>query len=250
MTCREAGPLLHALLDQELDPAGSVAMDAHLSACRACSAQYAALEKLREEIIAADLGYTPAPEAEHRLASRFLEPPQSRPGFWSGRWWSGPMVAAGIAAIALLVSIPLLLRTGPDADAAGAEILDIHLRALQPMHAVDIPSSDQHTVKPWFQGKLNFSPPVPDLSGDGFVLLGGRLEVIHQLPAAAIVYGRRQHVISLYVSPSAGADAQAELRNIDGYHLLHWTEDKLSYWAVSDVDPGDLRRFGDLIRGK
>jgi anti-sigma factor RsiW len=118
------------------------------------------------------------------------------------------------------------------------------------MHAVDVPSSDQHTVKPWFQGKLNFSPPVPDLSGDGFVLLGGRLEVIHQLPAAAIVYGRRQHVISLYVSPSTGVDAQAELRNMGGYHLLHWTEDKLSYWAVSDVDPGDLRRFGDLIRGK
>jgi anti-sigma factor RsiW len=115
---------------------------------------------------------------------------------------------------------------------------------------VDVPSSDQHTVKPWFQGKTSFSPPVPDLTEHDFILIGGRLEVIHQQPAAAIVYRRRQHVIDLYVSPSAGADSKPELRNLGGYHLLHWTQDNMSYWAVSDVDSNDLRTFADLIRAR
>ncbi len=114
---------------------------------------------------------------------------------------------------------------------------------------MDVPSSDQHTVKPWFQGKTDFSPPVPDLTKDDFILIGGRLEVIHQQPAAAIVYRRRQHLIDLYVSPSAGADSKTELRELGGYHLLRWTQNNMSYWAVSDVDPNDLRTFADLIRG-
>jgi anti-sigma factor RsiW len=116
------------------------------------------------------------------------------------------------------------------------------------MHQVDVLSTDQHTVKPWFQGKINFSPPVPDLTKEDFVLLGGRLEVIHQQPAAAIVYRRRQHIVSLYVSPSQGADLKPELRDFGGYHLLHWLQNNMGYWAVSDVDPSDLRTFGDLVR--
>jgi anti-sigma factor RsiW len=142
-----------------------------------------------------------------------------------------------------------MLRTGSGTDAIAAEMLDNHLRALQPMHQVDVPSSDQHTVKPWFQGKIDFSPPVPDLSKDDFILIGGRLEVIHRQPAAAIVYRRRQHVIDLYVSPSVAADSNTELREIGGYHLLHWRQNNLGYWAVSDVNANDLRTFADLVRG-
>ena len=160
-----------------------------------------------------------------------------------------PIAAAAIAVVAAIVSIPML-RTSRETDAVAAEILDNHLRALQAVHQVDVPSSDQHTVKPWFQGKISFSPPVPDLTKDDFILVGGRLEVIHQQPSAAIVYRRRQHIISLYVSPSPGADSKTELRNLGGYHLLHWAQNDLSYWAVSDVDPTDLRTFADLIRGR
>jgi anti-sigma factor RsiW len=158
------------------------------------------------------------------------------------------MAAAAIGVVVLILSVPML-RIGGDADAIGAEILDNHLRALQAVHQVDVPSSDQHTVKPWFQGKTSFSPPVPDLTPNDFILIGGRLEVIHQQPTAAIVYKRRQHVISLYVSPVNGEDAQPRLRDLDGYHLLHWTQNNMSYWAVSDVDPAALREFADLIRG-
>jgi anti-sigma factor RsiW len=249
MTCREAGPLLHARLDNELDMAGSASIDLHLSECRACAAQYAALENLHEEIVAADLAYTPGMAMERNLAAQFLGEKKSPFRFWTGSWLNASVVAGAIAVIVLMVSIPML-RTNNRTDAIGAEILDNHLRALQAVHQVDVPSSDQHTVKPWFQGKTSFSPPVPDLTKDDFILIGGRLEVIHQQPAAAIVYRRRQHVIDLYVSPSQGPDSKTELRELGGYHLLHWMQNNMSYWAVSDVDPTDLRTFADLIRGK
>ena len=248
MTCREAGPLLNARLDNELDMAGAASIDLHLSDCRACSAQYAALEKLHEEIAAADLAYAPGIALERKLAARFLKEEESPSRFWRASWLqSSVMAAAAIAVVAAIISIPML-RSSRETDAVAGEILDNHLRALQAVHQVDVPSSDQHTVKPWFQGKTAFSPPVPDLTKDDFILIGGRLEVIHQQPAAAIVYRRRQHMIDLYVSPSAGADSKMELRELGGYHLLRWTQNNLNYWAVSDVDPSDLRTFADLIR--
>lgn len=248
MTCREAGPLLHARLDNELDMAGAASIDLHLSACRACAAQYAALETLHEEIVAADLAYVPGVDLERQLAGRFLQEKKSPLHFWNWNWLSASVLAAATA-LALIVVIPIL-RVGRDTNAIAAEILDNHLRALQAIHQVDVPSSDQHTVKPWFQGKTSFSPPVPDLSEHDFVLIGGRLEVIRQQPAAAIVYRRRQHIIDLYVSPSAGGNSQTELQDLGGYHLLHWIQDNMSYWAVSDVDPADLRIFADLIRAR
>jgi anti-sigma factor RsiW len=248
MTCAEAGQLLHARLDNELDMAGAASIDLHLSDCRACAAQYAALQNLHQEITAADLAYTPGIALERKLAARFLKEEKSASRFWSWNWLNASvMAAAAVAVVAAIVSIPML-RTSRETDAVAAEILDNHLRALQAVHQVDVPSSDQHTVKPWFQGKTDFSPPVPDLTKDDFILIGGRLEVIHQQPAAAIVYRRRQHVIDLYVSPSTGADSKTELRDLGGYHLLRWTQNNLNYWAVSDVDPNDLLTFADLIR--
>jgi anti-sigma factor RsiW len=250
MTCREAGPLLHARLDNELDMAGAASIDLHLSDCRACAAQYAALVNLHDEIAAADLAYPPGAALERKLAGRFLREEKSPFRLWSWSWlnasaWAA--VAAGV--VVLILSIPTA-RIGRETDAVAAEILDSHLRSLQTVHQVDVPSSDQHTVKPWFQGKTSFSPPVPDLSKDDFILIGGRLEVIHQQPAAAIVYRRRQHLIDLYVSPAAGADSKPELREMGGYHLLHWMQSNMAYWAVSDVDTTDLRTFADLIRGE
>jgi anti-sigma factor RsiW len=247
MTCREAGPLLHARLDNELDMAGAASIDLHLSACRACAAQYSALEILHEEIVSADLAYLPGVDLERQLAGRFLQEKKSPLHFRNWNWLSASVLAAAATALALIVFLPIL-RVGGDTNAIAAEILDNHLRALQAIHQVDVPSADQHTVKPWFQGKTSFSPPVPDLSEHDFILIGGRLEVIRQQPAAAIVYRRRQHIIDLYVSPTAGRNSQTELQDLGGYHLLHWMQDNMSYWAVSDVDTADLRIFADLVR--
>ena len=255
MTCREAEPLLHARLDNELDMAGAASIDQHLSECRACAAQYAELQNLHEEIVAADLAYAPPPALEQKLAARFLREKTSLFSSWNKSFstepWRNAYVLGGAAAgVAILIFSASIALTSRETDAIGVEILDNHLRALQPSHLVDVPSSDQHTVKPWFQGKTDFSPPVPDLTKDDFILIGGRLEVIHQQPAAAIVYRRRQHVVSLYVSPSPGADTGTALRDLGGYHMLHWMQNNMSYWAVSDVDPTDLRQFAELIRGR
>lgn len=245
MTCHEAEPLLQARLDNELDMAGAQSIDLHLADCPACNARYSSLVSLHEEIAAADLAYTPSAAFERKLAGQFLRENKSWWRFQS--WFNVPVMATLAIAAVLLITIPTL-RVGGPTDAGAAEILDDHLRSLQPMHSVDVPSTDRHTVKPWFQGKTNFSPPVPDLSKDDFVLIGGRLEVIHQQPAAAIVYRRRQHIISLYASPVSAADSKPEFRALGGYHLLHWTQNSLSYWAVSDVNPDDLRKFADLVR--
>jgi anti-sigma factor RsiW len=250
MTCREAGPLLHARLDNELDMAGSASIDLHLSDCRACAAQYAAMQNLHEEIAAADLAYAPGAAFERKLEARFQQEGKSQFRFWTNNWLTVSAVAFAAMGVAVLAVVMPMRRSSSVTDVTVAEILDDHLRALEPMHQVDVPSSDQHTVKPWFQGKTNFSPPVPDLSKEDFVLIGGRLEVIHQQPAAAIVYRRRQHIVNLYVSPSPGADSKAELRELGGYHLVHWMQNNMSFWAVSDVDTNDLRKFADLIRGR
>jgi anti-sigma factor RsiW len=247
MTCREAGPLLDARLDNELDMASSASVDVHLSDCRACAAQYQALQKLHEEIVASDLAYMPGVALERKLADRYLRDEKPPLRWWNWNWLHASAVAA-VAIAAVVVLVPMLRVSS--ADAISAEILDNHLRALQAVHQVDVPSSDQHTVKPWFQGKTSFSPPVPDLSQEDFVLVGGRLEVIHQQTAAAIVYRRRQHVIDLYVAPSTGVDSKIELSELGGYHLLHWKQNNMSYWAVSDVDATDLRMFADLIRAR
>jgi anti-sigma factor RsiW len=247
MNCRDAEPLLHARLDDELDVAGAINVDRHLSECRACAAQYAALQNLKQEIAAAQPGYALPPKLERKLASRFISQGPLLARLWSTPWRNAVALVGAVACTAALFILLPMMRTTDGASAIAAEILDNHLHALQPGHLFDVESSDQHTVKPWFQGKTDFSPPVPDLTNDGFTLVGGRFEVIHQQPAAAIVYRRRQHVISLYVSPSPGGEAKPTLQELGGYHLLHWSHENMSYWAVSDVASADLRDFSSLV---
>jgi anti-sigma factor RsiW len=109
-------------------------------------------------------------------------------------------------------------------------------------------SSDQHTVKPWFNGKLDFSPPVHDFSGRGYPLLGGRLDYLQERPVAALVYGRRQHVINVFIWPTAGPETPAPPIARRGYHLLHWATPELAYWVVSDLGLAELTEFAGLLR--
>ncbi len=173
MTCREVEPLLNPRLDDELDITGAAAVDHHLSECRVCAGQYSALQRLHEEIAAADLSYVPSPALERKITAGL--PREKKPGLsFPSRWWNLSWIgaAAAVAAVFLFLHVPARVVTEDDLS---AEVLDNHLRALQPSHLVDVPSSDRHTVKPWFQGKTSFSPPTPDLTDQGFVLVGGRL---------------------------------------------------------------------------
>jgi anti-sigma factor RsiW len=135
------------------------------------------------------------------------------------------------------------------ADALAGQVLASHVRSLMPGHLTDVVSSDQHTVKPWFNGKLDFSPPVYDFAGRGFPLIGGRLDYLGGRPVAALVYGRRQHLINVYLWPAtSGATGSGSDATQQGYHLLHWTTPEYVYWVASDLGMVELREFAQLVQ--
>jgi len=238
MTCVEAQPLLDAYLDGELDLTASLGIEQHLESCHECSAGYRKLELLRAEIADADLDFV-SDSMLRRL--RAATEPKERKSAWR-------VPAFLVAAAAVLVVVFLL----PGRFTAGRasmdrEIVDSHLRSLLGDHLIDIPSSDRHTVKPWFQGKIEFAPPVPDLTAEGFVLAGGRLDVIDTRKVAALVYKRREHIINLWISQENAGQGESE---VGGYHLMRWTKDGLTYRAVSDLDVAELHTFADAIRNR
>ena len=248
MDCREAAARADAFVDGELDPAERAAMAAHLLGCAACRGQ---VEERRELAAALSAGatYHRAPEG---LAERIGAALDAAPAFAPGRAqrWRPAALAASLALVAALSSFATLRLAVPDpGDALLDDMVAGHVRALMADHLTDVASSDQHTVKPWFNGKLNLSPPVKDLTTSGFPLVGGRLDYVAGRPAAALVYRHRQHVINLFVAPDdarAAATPAASARQ--GYNVLHWSDGGLGYWAVSDLGAADLAQFQSLMR--
>ncbi len=244
MTCVEAEPLLGASLDGELDAAISLRIERHLTECGSCLNMFKNLEILRDEIAAADLDWSagvdlrPLRAAIHR---------KNHPSWWRTARWNAAVLAAVAAVLLVIVLLPGRFASHNSVD---RQIVDDHVRSLMADHLIDVPSSDRHTVKPWFQGKLDFSPAVPDLSAHGFVLIGGRLDVIAARPAAAIVYKRQNHVINLWMAPADATERAPVLTDFDGYHLIRWQRNGMSYWTVSDLNSAELRAFVDLIRAQ
>ena len=237
MNCREAEPLLNAYVDGELDLATSLKVEDHVAGCAACTEYQARLQDLRREIAGAALEYRPSAAFTRRVVgARRRASSELRP------WWKSPaLVFATAAAVMLLLLVPVRMLIHRPSQTR--DVVESHIRSLMAVHLVDVPSSDRHTVKPWFQGKLTFAPDVPDLGSKGFVLIGGRLDLIHGAPAAAIVYKRRDHVINLFVSPVSTPDSQVALESTEGYHVAEWTRSGMRYWAVSDVNPEELQQF-------
>ena len=154
---------------------------------------------------------------------------------------------SAVGVVILILSVPMM-RAPRETDAIAVEILDNHLRALQPSHLVDVPSSDQHTVKPWFNGKLAFVPPVKDFADEGFALIGGRLDVLGGQNVAALVYSRRKHVINVFVLPTKEPDTPIHPPGLrQGYQWRHWRHQGMEYCAVSDVSDSDLYELAQLL---
>jgi anti-sigma factor RsiW len=220
MNCETARRLMEAN-----DPA----LAAHLLSCPSC-------------IVRTNARYYEAPAGLEREIRQSLRRDISTPSPW--RWMA---IAASVLLMASVAWNIAMLRSRVDPQQLiAADVLSAHLRSLSGTHLLDVPSSDQHTVKPWFNGKLDFAPPVKDL--EGFPLLGGRLEYFDGHPAAALIYGRRNHTINLFTWPSPPAPDASETRN--GYHLETWSANGMTFWAISDLNETELRGFVSLYRSR
>jgi anti-sigma factor RsiW len=240
--------LIEAYLDEELDAAQHSAVEQHLATCSDCSETYSGLRRQKASIRATAPYYTPPPNLRLsvRDALRRAAPEKSKPV--SELPWRWLAVAASLLlVVSLSWNLAQLRSRSPEANVA-ENVLSDHIRSLLGTHLVDVPSSDQHTVKPWFAGKLDFSPEVKDLEAQGFPLVGGRIEYLAGRRVAALVYHRRQHVINLFIWPDASSSGVDTRISRNGYHLLHWTDGPMTYWAVSDVSPSDLEEFRNLYR--
>jgi anti-sigma factor (TIGR02949 family) len=244
--CRDARDLLNAYADDELDAVTSRALETHLRECHGCEKAFEADRAVKAALRNPTLSHAAPASLRDRLLATgaFTNTTAPTPHARSRPPWRLLAFAASLAIAAVLVwQLAASRRTGElVADAALAS----HVRSLQSdAHLLDVQSTDQHTVKPWFAGRVDFSPPVRDLSAEGFPLVGGRLDFLHDRPVAALVYRRNKHVINLFVWPGESSPGEFERQ---GYHLLYWGHGGMTFWAVSDVNAAELRQFADLLR--
>jgi anti-sigma factor RsiW len=243
MTCDEARILLHALIDGELDAGHAREVEDHIAGCAACAAELAAYREMSKTIAAADLRYTAPPQLRKRIEAAL---PQAQAQMPNRRAvLRGFAMGSAVSAIAATGLVAIVLRND-DAQRIEFEIVSAHLRSLQAGHLTDVISTDQHTVKPWFNGKLDVAPPVVDLTSQGFTLIGGRLDYVDARPTGAIVYRRRAHVINLFVAQTASTERRpAKIDAIQGFNIRSWSDRGLNYWAVSDIAADELAEFGE-----
>lgn len=233
--------LVHAYADGELDLARSLEMEQHLRACEACSGTLRDVQALRSSLHEAAL-YFRAPARMRRRAGSAL-----RRASWT--WWSIPArplrwasAGAALTGAAALTWTLVVIPAASDARALlTQELISDHQRSLMPGRLTDVRSSDRHAVKPWFGGKIDFSPPVRDLAGLGYPLLGGRVDYLEGRRVAALVYRRHRHVINVFVRPASGEpDRPAAQSAQEGYNIIHWTRGGMAYAAVSDLNESEL----------
>jgi len=266
MNCQEIAALKHAYADRELDLVRTTEIERHLSGCPACSQAYENIRALSSALKSSDLYFkAPAQLKQHiqNLVAADVrrrtpaEVPSENPPPHVGGYHAWAFLRdllkfglpiAGTAVVAFLLAATL---TRPSTEERLAqEVTASHLRSLMANHLTDVASSDQHTVKPWFAGKVDFAPPVKDLSAQGFPLVGGRLDYLQDRPVAALVYQRNQHKINLFIWPATrSANTTKKPAVHRGCNLIHWDESEMAFWAVSDLNPAELREFAELIKG-
>lgn len=230
--------LLQAELDGELDAAESAALAEHRANCPVCRRNESAIMAARQALRRATY-HRADPELFRAVTSRIgvdRPPPDRRMSFP----WRGPVTFGAGAALAAAIVLTVLPLGRPDIVAS---LVDDHVRALQPGHLLDVVSTNQHTVKPWFDGRLDFAPPVKDLAAEGFPLVGGRLDYLHGRSVAVLIYSHGKHVIELFVWPASGRAGVPARTERDGYNVVHWEANAMSFSAVSDLEPSGLQEF-------
>ena len=253
MSCQKTQEFIHAYLDGELDLARSLEVEQHLQECDACANGYHSQTALRSSLKDSSLYHSAPRGLEKRIRSSLRREAKSEVDRrWFGWNW---VTAAASLALLLLAGVAVWRLTprsiGPSGDDLLAqEVVSDHVRSLQlPGHLTDVLSSDQHTVKPWFDGKVNFAPPVRDFATQDFRLFGGRLEYLNNRSVVTLIYQRRLHFINLYIWPSEQAGSTSEIAvQRQGYNLIHWTSSGMNYWAISDLNAVELNEFAKLVQ--
>src|SRR5258708_8993685 len=232
-------------MDGELDAGQAREVEDHIEDRRAGAADLAAYREMSKAVAAADLRYAAPPQLRRRIeaalpqAAVLPQAPSRRAVL------RGFVMGSAVSAIAATGLVAIVLRND-DAQRMEFEMVSAHLRSLQAGHLTDVISTDQHTVKPWFNGKLDVAPPVVDLTSQGFTLIGGRLDYVDARPTGAIVYRRRAHVINLFVAQTASTERRpARIDAIQGFNIRSWSDRGLNYWAVSDIAADELAEFGE-----
>jgi len=248
MTCEQALPLLSAYFDRELDVAKSLEVEGHAQGCNRCAATLQQHDALRTSLSGAALVFAPPGGLERRVrtAVRREARPSGLFALQPWRWAAVPLAATLAAAFAWSVAVNRGATSGD--DLLLAELVSGHVRSLMADHLVDVATSDQHTVKPWFNGKVDFAPPVADFKASGFPLVGGRVDYIAGRPAAVLVFKRSQHTVNVFIWPARKEEPALRNATVHGYHLLRWSGSGLRFWAVSDVSNTDMESLALLFQ--
>jgi anti-sigma factor RsiW len=255
MRCAACRELLNANLDNELMTEETVGVRDHLAQCSDCSRAYDELAATSRAVRGGLVRYTAPDVLKARIRSALADsdadaPPAAREPrrtIVSHQWLR--LVAAGLViAVASSATTFGVIRERGVSPSVRDEVLTSHVRSLMPGHLTDVASTNQHNVKPWFNGRVDLSPPVPGLDSAGFVLSGGRLDYVAGRAVAAVVYLRRQHVVNVFSWPDAGDDTRPSVVTTQGYHLVSWRTDGVAFWAVSDLNTTELSQFVALFQ--
>ena len=249
MNCELAETAIHGYFDGELDAVRSAEFEQHLEHCSRCQAVLEGLESLRAKLQQGNLYEPASPELREKVRKQIAPEAttaSTSPRLSWKRWFLLPTV--GTLAAAALIAIMVFVIPSHTQSTLTAELIDAHVRSLQPGHLFDVQSTDQHTVKPWFDGKLDFIPPVADFAAQGFPLVGGRLDVVDGHNVAALVYGRRKHFINVFIWPHRENETIAEgSGSREGYNWVAGQSGDMRIYLVSDAGLSDLRELKSLI---
>ena len=249
MDCVNVETLLDTYLDRELDAVRNLEIEAHLKGCARCSESFGDRQIIRHGLKTESLYFKAPADLQKRIqrSVRQAAKAEAPAGWFSGSWFK---IAAPLATAALVILMLVPYFAGPSSDQLlTQEVVASHIRSLMVNHLADVPSTDEHTVKPWFNGKLDFSPPVSDLAKQGFPLIGGRLDYLNNRPVAALVYQRDKHVINVFVWPSDNsAPTGGPIKTQQGYHVIRWTGSGMNFWVVSDLEQNQLAKFTELLK--
>lgn len=248
MDCKESESLMAAYVDDELDSSSAIRYAAHLAECPACTDAYRQMLELHNTIKTHGIRYTAPSHLRHRIQTALPRPAPSGKKATKLPWaWINFGVATACT-FAFALTFSLYMAVPSEEDQAEQEVVASHARSLMVNHLADVASTDQHTVKPWFSDKLDFSPTVYDFAPEGFALIGGRLDYLNQRPVAALAYQHRKHVLNLFVWPDKiHSNVPPQTTSRRGYQLIHWTQSGMRYWLISDMNAQDLGEFKRLL---